>query len=142
MQYVIACVKVSRPTFSTRITKILVVQKGMPPQEKCILVEQLYTALVQAGLFTVQAEEHLESIAQLVSALGSELVIQKEKLSTKAASEEEKLLGIEAMKAVAPKLELAIQLLRNEDNDVAKETIKFIQAYLDCLRKAGEEPNK
>ena len=112
----------------------------MPPKEKCILVEQLYTALVQAGLFTVQAEEHLESIAQLVSTLGNELVIQKEKLSAKACSDEEKQLGNEAMIAVAPKLELAIQLLRNEDNDVAKETIKFIQAYLDCLRKAGEQP--
>ena len=112
----------------------------MPPKEKCILVEQLYTALVQAGLFTVQAEEHLESIAQLVSTLGNELVIQKEKLCAKACSDEEKQLGNEAMIAVAPKLELAIQLLRNEDNDVAKETIKFIQAYLDCLRKAGEQP--
>ena len=114
----------------------------MPPKEKCILVEQLYTALVGAGLFTTTAEEHLESIAKLVATLGSELVIQKEKLSNKSCSEEEKRLGAEAMAAVAPKLTLAIQLLRNEDNDVAQETIKFIQAYLDCLRKAGEQPDK
>ena len=114
----------------------------MPPKEKCILVESLYTALVDAGLFTIQAEEHLESIATLVSTLGAELVIQKEKLSTKVSSEEDKRLGQEAMAAAGTKLKLAIQLLRNDDADVAKETIDFIQAYLDCLRKAGEQPDR
>ena len=53
----------------------------MPPKEKCLLVESLYKALVDAGLFNVNSEEHLEAIAKLVSALGSELIFQHEKLT-------------------------------------------------------------
>ena len=76
-----------------------------------------------------------------MATLGSELVIQKEKLSHES-SEKEKRLGVKAMTAVAQNLTLTIQLLHNEDNDVAQKTIKFIQAYLDCLRKAGEQTDK
>ena len=43
-------------------------------------------------------------------------------------------LATEALGAAATKLDLAIQLLRNEDNDVSQETLSFIQQYLDRIR--------
>ena len=66
------------------LISISVVQKGTPSKEKCILVEQLYTGLVGAGLFTTTAGEHLESIAKLVATLGSELFIQRRNCPIKA----------------------------------------------------------
>jgi len=61
----------------------------MPPKEKCVLVESLYQALKDAGLFTTDHDENLEDIAKLVSALGSELLQQNvkfEKLDEKDAA--------------------------------------------------------
>ena len=57
----------------------------------------------------------------------------------KTSTEDERRLGVEAMAAAVTKLKLAIQLLQSDDNDVAEETIKFIQHYLDCLRHAKEQ---
>ena len=116
----------------------LVVQKGMPPKEKCVLVENLYNALLDAGLFSVKNEDHLESIAKLVSTLGAELVYQNEKLSKETESDLTEL-GKQAMIAAETKLQLAVQLLANEDNDVSTETIQFIQQYLDRVRHSDQE---
>ena len=110
----------------------------MPPKEKCVLVENLYNALLDAGLFSVKNEEHLESIAKLVSTLGAELVYQNEKLSKETQSDLTEL-GKQAMIAAETKLQLAVQLLANEDNDVSTETIQFIQQYLDRVRHSDQE---
>ena len=52
----------------------------MPPKEKCVLVESLYQALKDAGLFELESEENLEGIAKLISTVGTELLHQNEKL--------------------------------------------------------------
>ena len=51
----------------------------MPPKEKCVLVESLYGALEAAGLFRLQDQDDLESIAKLICTCGSELMHQNEK---------------------------------------------------------------
>jgi len=115
-----------------------IVQKGMPPKEKCLLVESLYNALNETGLFQVESEDHFEAVAKLVSALGSELVFQNEKLA-KDENPELIKIGKDAMLAAEAKLQLAIKFLRNDDNDVAMETIQFIQQYLDRIRHSGQQ---
>jgi len=110
----------------------------MPPKEKCLLVESLYNALNETGLFQVESEDHFEAVAKLVSALGSELVFQNEKLA-KDENPELIKIGKDAMLAAEAKLQLAIKFLRNDDNDVAMETIQFIQQYLDRIRHSGQQ---
>ena len=52
----------------------------MPAKEKCVLVESLYQALKEAGLFTIENDENLEDIAKLVNTFGHELLQQNIKL--------------------------------------------------------------
>ena len=106
-----------------------------------MLVESLYNALNETGLFQVESEDHFEAVAKLVSALGSELVFQNEKLA-KDENPELIKIGKDAMIAAEAKLKLAIKFLRSDDNDVAMETIQFIQQYLDRIRHSGQQVSR
>ena len=78
------------------LTISLVVQKGMPPKEKCLLVESLYKALTDANLISLDNEENLEGIAKLISAMGAELVHQNEKLCKIDGESEAAITAIKA----------------------------------------------
>lgn len=111
-----------------------IVQKGMPPKDKCVLVESLYGALQAAGCFALQEHDELESIAKLICTCGSELMHQNEKFIKNDPAD---LDGAhQAMVAGERKVELALRLLGHEDNDVSMETLDFLQMYLGRARHA------
>ncbi|CBY14023.1 unnamed protein product [Oikopleura dioica] len=114
-----------------------IVQKGMPPKEKCVLVESLYGALEAARLFGLQEHDELESIAKLICTCGSELMHQNEKFLRLEPPDQEG--ACQAMVAGEQKVELAIRLLANEDNDVSVETFDFLQTYIGRARTSNHK---
>ncbi|CAH1784092.1 unnamed protein product [Owenia fusiformis] len=115
---------------------IEIISKGMDPLAKMNLIESFTSILDRAGILNPGKDEdpdYLAKLARLVDSIGTNLIINYQKMSKSSNKENADLM----LQSIENKVQFIFRFLCDEDDDVSGAVANFTHDYISVLKQAG-----